>query len=46
MASQPPPPQRRIRVFGCCLPIPLGIGLVFAAGLGFLRRTYLRPTNP
>jgi hypothetical protein len=46
MASQPPPPQRRVRVFGYCLLIPLGIGLVSAAGLGFLRRTYLRPTTP
>jgi acyl-CoA synthetase (AMP-forming)/AMP-acid ligase II len=29
-ASRQPRPQRRVRVFGCCLPIPLGIGLLSA----------------
>jgi hypothetical protein len=45
-ASRPPRPRRRVRVFGCCLPIPLGIGLVAAAGLAFLRRTHVRHTRP
>jgi hypothetical protein len=40
-------PQRRVRVVGCCLPIPVGMGLVSVAGLTLLgrrlrqaRRTY------
>jgi hypothetical protein len=33
-------PQRRVRVFGCCLPIPLGMGLLSMGGLALLvRRT-------
>ncbi len=32
-------PQRRVRVFGCCLPIPLVMGLLTAAGLALLRRS-------
>jgi hypothetical protein len=33
-------PQRRVRVFGCCLPIPLGMGLLAMGGLALLvRRT-------
>lgn len=27
------PPRRRVRVFGCCLPIPLAFGVLSAAGV-------------
>jgi hypothetical protein len=29
-------PERRVRVFGCCLPIPLGLGLLSVGGLAYL----------
>ena len=31
-------PRRRVRVFGCCLPIPLGLGLLSMGGLALLVR--------
>jgi len=35
-------PGPRVRVFGCCLPIPLGMGLLSMGGLALLvRRTRL-----
>jgi hypothetical protein len=38
MVSRRPRPERRVRVFGCCLPIPLAMGLLSAAGLTLLHR--------
>lgn len=37
-------PRRRVRVFGCCLPIPLGMGLLSMGGLALLVRSATR--NP
>jgi hypothetical protein len=37
-------PRRRVRVFGCCLPIPLGMGLLSMGGLALLVRSMKR--NP
>ena len=31
-------PRPRVRVFGCCLPIPLGLGLLSMGGLALLVR--------
>jgi hypothetical protein len=38
-ASRRPRPKPRMRVFGCCLPIPLGMGPLTAAGLVLLCRS-------
>jgi len=27
-------PERRVRMLGCCLPIPLGLGVLAMRGLG------------
>lgn len=32
------PPRRRVRVFGCCLPIPLAFGVLSAAALAVVRK--------
>ena len=40
-------PQRRVRVFGCCLPIPLGGLLLTAGGLALAaRRAGAGPAAP
>ena len=39
-------PRPRVRVFGCCLPIPLGMGLLSMGGLALLvRRTKRNPAR-
>jgi len=39
-------PRPRVRVFGCCLPIPLGMGLLSMGGLALLvRRTTRNPAG-
>ena len=40
-------PRPRVRVFGCCLPIPLGMGLLsMGGGLALLvRRTKRNPAR-
>ena len=39
-------PRPRVRVFGCCLPIPLGMGLLSMGGLALLvRRTKRNPAG-
>jgi choline-glycine betaine transporter len=39
-------PRRRVRVFGCCLPILLGMGLLSMGGLALLvRRTKRNPAR-
>ena len=39
-------PRPRVRVFGCCLPIPLGMGLLSMGGLTLLvRRTKRKPAR-
>ena len=39
-------PRPRVRVFGCCLPIPLGMGRLSMGGLALLvRRTNRNPAG-
>jgi hypothetical protein len=38
-------PRPRVRVFGCCLAIPLGIGLLSMGGLALLVRRTPKPAG-
>jgi hypothetical protein len=38
-------PRPRVRVFGCCLPIPLGMGLLSMGGLALLIRMKRNPAR-